>query len=216
MPSATTNLAATIFAAGNPCPPALRNRLRKGRFTIVLDGAAERVRKEGWLPNLLAGDFDGVSPSTLRYFQKKGVELLHTPDQDHTDLEKAVAWCALRDFESVWITQAIGSRLDHSFAALSFLRRYHSPKRDLRLYEGNECIRFVKNQTLSLTGEKGRGFAVLPFPACRVRSKGLQFEMNGLKLSLGLAESLSNQAARKRVQLAIEGDALVVEASGRF
>lgn len=203
--------AATIFAAGNPCSLALRNRLRKGRYVIVLDSAAERVRKEGWLPHLIAGDFDGVSKATLRHFEKKGVELLHTPDQDHTDLEKAIAWCTFRDFESIWIAQAIGSRLDHSFGSLAFLRRYHNPERDLRLFEGKECLRFARDETLLLNGKVGRPFAILPFPSCRVQSRGLRYELEGLELGLGLRESISNQASRKRVTLEIAGDAIVVE-----
>jgi thiamine pyrophosphokinase len=202
---------AAIFADGNPSPPALRQLLRRGRFTIVLDGAAEAVRKQGWLPNLVAGDFDSASRATLRYFEKKGVELLHTPDQSHTDLEKALAWCVLRDAASVWIAQALGSRLDHSFTALSLLKRYASPGRELVLFGEGETVRYVRDGTVRLSGRKGRGLAVLPFPRCLVRSKGLRYEMDGTALALGRRESVSNAASAKVVRLEIEGEALVVE-----
>ena len=203
--------AVTIFAAGNPCTPALGKRLRKGRFVIALDSAAEQARRERWLPHMISGDFDGIRRATLRHFEKQGVELLHTPDQDHTDLEKAIAWCALRDFESIWIAQAIGSRADHSFSALAFLRRYHHPERELRLFEGNECLRFARDEKLVLNGRAGRPFAILPFPACRVRSSGLAYELDGLELGLGVRESVSNHAVRKRISIEIAGEAIVVE-----
>ncbi len=203
--------ATTIFADGDPCPPTLRKRLAKGRFTIALDGAAERARKEGWVPHLIAGDFDKVSKATLRYFERKGVAILPTPDQQYTDLEKAIAWCVLRDAESIWIAQAMGGRLDHAFSALSFLKRFHSRERELVLFQQNESVRFAKEETLLLDGKPGRSMAVLPFPKCLVRSSGLKFELRDLALSIGLRESVANQARKKRVRLLIGGEALVVE-----
>jgi thiamine pyrophosphokinase len=202
---------ATIFADGPPCSPALRNQLRRGRFTIVLDGAAERARRERWCPNMIAGDLDSVGKATLRHFEKKGVEILHTPDQDYTDLEKAIAWCVLRDLRSIWVAQAFGGRVDHSFANLSFLKRFHSPERELAIFQQNEKVFFAKDQKLILLGKAGRPFAILPFPRCRVKSRGLAFELENASLELGQRESVCNHATGTRVLLSVEGEALVVE-----
>ncbi len=202
---------ATIFADGDPCPSSLRRRLTRGRFAIALDGAADRARKDGWTPDLIAGDLDSVSTGTLSYFRKKGVEILPTPDQDYTDLEKALAWCALRDFESIWIAQAIGGRLDHSLTNLSFLKRFHSPGRELVLWQPSERVIFLRDQKLRLVGKVARRFAVLPFPACVASSRGLAFELKDTRLELGLRESVSNHARRKTVELEIRGEALIVE-----
>ncbi len=208
-------LRVTIFADGDPSLPALRNRLRRGRFAIALDGAAEAIRKQGWLPHLLAGDFDSVSNATLKYFKRKGVPLLHTPDQNHTDLEKALAWCTLRGAESIWLAQCLGGRVDHSFVNLSLLKRFHDPKRELALFQpvngGLEKVTFAGNQKLKLSGAKGRLIAVLPFPKCKVSSRGLLYEMQGLGLQMGRKESAANSARTRAVTLAIRGEALVVE-----
>jgi thiamine pyrophosphokinase len=205
-------LKAAILADGNPLAPADLKRLRRGSFVVVLDGAAEAVRRARWLPDLVSGDFDGISRATLRYFEKKGVELLHTPDQDYTDLEKALAWCALRGFTSITLAQALGGRLDHSFTALSLLKRYHGSGRELTLLGNGELVRFARDERLTLTGRKGRAIAVLPFPRCRANSSGLRFELRALPLALGKQESVSNSARLSRVRLEIEGEALIVEA----
>lgn len=207
------HLSATIFADGAPCPPALRRKLSKGRFTIVLDGAAERAREQGWVPHLIAGDFDSVSKGTLKLLEKKGSRVLHTPDQNYTDLEKAIAWCVLRDVQSIWIAQALGGRLDHTFSALSFLKKFHSPERQLLLFQEREILQFARDEKLVLDGRTGRNVAVLPFPKCRVKSNGLKFEMKDLELELGIRESVANPATRKKVSLAISGEALVVNES---
>jgi len=203
-------LAATIFADGTPCPPAQRRALSKGRFTIALDGVAEVARTEGWVPHLIAGDFDSVSKGTLKYFEKKGSLLLHTPDQDHTDLEKAIAWCVLREARSIWITQAMGSRLDHSFSAMSFLRKFHSADRELLLFQEKQILRFARDQNLSLDAKVGGLVAVLPFPRCTVKSAGLKFELKDLELALGVRESVSNRAIRKKITFTVMGEALIV------
>jgi thiamine pyrophosphokinase len=202
---------ATLFADGEAVSPALRNLLRRGRFVVALDGAAERVRREGWKPNLVAGDFDSVRPATLRYFERRGVALLPTPDQNFTDLEKALAWCALRDFESIWIAGALGGRLDHSFSALSLLRRYFEPGRELVLFHGRDRVRFLRDEKVRLSGRAGRRIAVLPFPRCRARSRGLVYELTDTALDLGVRESVSNAARLATVALYVKGEALVVE-----
>ena len=185
--------------------------MRRGRFVVALDGAAELARKEGWRPDLISGDFDTVSGRTLAYFEGQGVELLSTPDQDYTDLEKALAWCALRDFRSVWVAQAFGGRLDHTLGNLALLSRFHAPRRELLFFTSTERLRFARDETLKLKGRSGRRFAVIPFPRCRVRSRGLAYEMRDLELKTGVRESVSNRARRAEVSLRIEGEALVIE-----
>lgn len=200
-----------LLADGEALPRSLRDRLRRGRFQLVVDGAAEIARREGWKPDLILGDFDTVKSATLQHFRKKGVEILEAPDQDYTDLEKALAWCALRDFRSIWIAQAWGKRVDHSLANLSFLKRFYSPERDIRLFTKHETIRFCRDQTVRSRGRMGRGFAVIPFPKARVTSRGLVYEMRGFEMELGHKESVSNRARNATVELKVEGEALVLE-----
>jgi thiamine pyrophosphokinase len=200
-----------ILADGAPMPRALLARLRRGRFTVALDGAAEQARRERWRPDLLLGDFDTVSPSTLAYFSRRGSRVLPAPDQNHTDLEKALFHCFREGASNIWIAQGLGARLDHSLANLSFLKRFHRPGRELLLFSKREQVRFVRDSTLRLKGRKGRGFALLPFPRCVARSKGLAYEMRGLKLELGKNESVSNRAEMAVVELSVRGEALVIE-----
>lgn len=202
---------ALLLADGAPLPRAVRDRLRRGALTIAIDGAAELARKEGWRPDLITGDFDSVRGTTLAHFSKLGVEILHTPDQNYTDLEKALAWCALRDLRTIHVAQAFGDRLDHSLGNLSLLKRFHSKRRELLLHTETERVRYAEEESLRLKGKSGRRIAVIPFPAARVSSVGLRFEMKGLDLELGMRESISNAARRSDVTIQIKGSALVIE-----
>ena len=179
---------------------------------MAIDGAAEIARKEGWRPDFIIGDFDSVRRTTLAHFSRLGVEILRTPDQDYTDLEKALAWVAtLGDLRTITVAQGAGSRLDHSLGNLSLLKRFHSPRRELTFYTETERVRYAEDETLRLKGRTGRRIAVIPFPAARVSSRGLRFEMKALDLALGVRESISNAARRADVALDIKGGALVIE-----
>jgi thiamine pyrophosphokinase len=202
---------ALLVADGSPLPPTQLRLLARGRFVIALDGAADQAKRQKWRPHRITGDFDSISPATLAYFDRLGVEIIPTPDQNHTDLEKSLALCLHQGATSLWICQALGRRLDHTLANLGFLRKFHHPRRELVVFTATERIRFVRDQKLTLRGKKGRGFAVFPFPACVASSKGLAYELDGHKLELGKSESVSNRAAQAAVFLRIKGEALVIE-----
>lgn len=202
---------ALLVADGSPLPPAFLRGLAKGRFVIALDGAADQAKRQKWRPHRITGDFDSISPSALAYFDRLGVEIIPTPDQDHTDLEKSLALSIHDGATSIWIAQALGLRLDHTLANLSFLKKFHHPRRELIVFTATEIIRFARDQKLTLRGKKGRGFAVFPFPRCVASSEGLAYELDGHKLELGKSESVSNRAARAAVYLKIKGEALVIE-----
>ena len=200
-----------LLADGDALPKSQLSHLRKGRFCVAIDGAADQAKKERWIPDLILGDFDTVKPSTLTYFAKKKVTLLSTPDQNYTDLEKALGWAVAQNAKSIWVAQALGKRLDHTLANLSFLRRFHKPEREIFFFTSQERIQFLADGKFTLKGKPGRGFAVIPFPGCNVTSQGLAFEMKELSLELGFKESVSNQAKRAKIELEIKGQCLVIE-----
>ena len=200
-----------LLADGAPLSKASLTRLRRGRFCVALDGAATQARREGWKPDLILGDFDSASASTLAYFSDRKVPLLHTPDQNHTDLEKALRWAIARGATSIWIAQGLGSRLDHSLGCLALLSRHHSPGREILLFSSTEKIQFLRDETVRLKGSRGRGFAVIPFPRAEVTSRGLAYEMCAMNLKLGVRESVSNSAERAEVRLQVSGRCLVIE-----
>lgn len=200
-----------IIADGDPLPEASLARLRRGRFCVALDGAAEAAKKNRWVPNLILGDFDSASPKTLAYFGRKGVPLMHTPDQNFTDLEKALGWAIAQGATSIWVAQGLGNRLDHSLGNLSSLSCFHHPKRELAFFSATERVEFLSNATLLRRGKKGRGFALIPFPAAKIHSEGLVFELTGQQLELGAALSVSNRAKTAQVKIKAAGSCLVIE-----
>lgn len=66
----------------------------KAFFRICTDGAANHLKPlceagKVLVPSVISGDFDSIHDSTKEYFTGK-CELKHTPDQENTDLCKAL------------------------------------------------------------------------------------------------------------------------------
>lgn len=202
--------AALLLADGQAIPLKQLSKLRKGAFVLALDGAAERARKEAWKPDLILGDFDALSKSSQRHFQQLKVPLQYDPNQNLSDLEKGLKYLQKKGFRKITIAQFWGSRIDHSFATMILLKKYHAQFDSLIALSGTHRLRYLKNESLVFWGHKN-GFAILPFPQCKAWTSGLEFEMNGMPLSLGKLASQSNRARQKKIQIKIKGSALIME-----
>ncbi len=122
---------ALIIANGESCHPDLLGQLLEwSPFVIVLDRAIHRVLDLGIKVDVLLGDFDGDLDLEEVRQKQYPLEIIHTPDQDKTDLEKAFDFLIERGFPAVNVVWATGRRADHTMANLTNIVRY---KFDLRI-----------------------------------------------------------------------------------
>jgi thiamine pyrophosphokinase len=81
---------ALIIANGASCNPELLGQLLEwSPLVIVLDSAMERVMKLNIKVDVLLGDFDRDFDANYYKEKQYPIEIVHTPDQNKTDLEKA-------------------------------------------------------------------------------------------------------------------------------
>ena len=92
------------------------------RVVIALDGAANRLIGSNMIPDVLLGDLDSVAESALEQCKASGVVIVHTPDQQSSDISKGLEWVqrTYPDSEVDIIGVEIG-RYDHHLAAYSAL-----------------------------------------------------------------------------------------------
>jgi thiamine pyrophosphokinase len=117
---------ALIIANGENCSSELLHQLLEwSPFVVVLDGAIERVLQIGIKIDVLLGDFDNL-PISREDIEKVQfpIEIVYTPNQDKTDLEKALDFLVERGFPAVNIVWATGRRADHTFSNISMLVKY--------------------------------------------------------------------------------------------
>lgn len=117
---------ALLIANGEACSTELLEELLEWSPTVlVLDGAIERVLDKGIKVDILLGDFDS-NPMDLELLKESQypIKIIHTPDQDKTDLEKGIEHLIQLGYPAVNIVWATGKRMDHTFANITNIVKY--------------------------------------------------------------------------------------------
>ena len=118
---------ALIIANGASCNPELLGQLLEwSPLVVVLDSAMVRVMELDIKVDVLLGDFDrGFDPEIYKTSQYP-IEIIHTPDQNKTDLEKAFDYLIERKIPAVNVVWATGRRADHTITNLTNITRYRN------------------------------------------------------------------------------------------
>lgn len=116
---------ALIIANGAACSTELMGQLLEwSPLVVVLDSAIERVLPLNIKVDVLLGDFDRDFDAHAYKEYQYPIEIIHTPDQEKTDLEKAFIYLIERKIPAVNVIWATGKRADHTLNNLTTIIRY--------------------------------------------------------------------------------------------
>lgn len=116
---------ALIIANGASCNSELLGQLLEwSPLVIVLDSAIERVMPLDIKVDVLLGDFDRNFDVDFYREKQYPIEIVHTPDQNKTDLEKAFDYLIARKIPAVNVVWATGKRADHTITNISCIVSY--------------------------------------------------------------------------------------------
>ena len=116
---------ALIIANGAACSSELLGQLLEwSPLVVVLDSAMERVVELGIKVDVLLGDFDRGFDADYYKETQYPIEIVPTPDQDKTDLEKAFDYLYERNIPAVNVVWATGKRADHTITNLTNIVNY--------------------------------------------------------------------------------------------
>jgi thiamine pyrophosphokinase len=118
---------ALIIANGASCSPELLGQLLEwSPLVIVLDSAIERVLELDIKVDVLLGDFDRGFDANHYKEKQFPLEVVHTPDPNKTDLEKAFDYLIERNIPMVNVVWATGKRADHTISNLTIISKYRN------------------------------------------------------------------------------------------
>lgn len=117
---------ALIIANGEACSEKLLGELLEwSPYVVVLDGAIHRVLPLQIKVDVLLGDFDrNEIPLDEVKRQQDSIEIVYAPDQNKTDLEKAIDFLIVKGHKAVNIIWATGKRADHTLGNITGIVRY--------------------------------------------------------------------------------------------
>lgn len=181
-------------------------------LVVGVDGGALRLSRLGIVPHIVTGDFDSLTIADLAYFEAQGVTVVPTPDQDYTDLDKALTYVREEIGNvPVEIFGAIGGRLDHTYSVLSSVVKHGvQDGMDIRLIDPVGETLPVRDGELVLNnaGLPGRTLSLLSFGEVRnVTLNGVRWTLEGATLAPGVRDGTLNEIMEATVTIQCETDA---------
>ncbi len=193
---------AFVLANGEPPPKAcLRTLCESSRHVVALDGATERLIALRIWPDVILGDLDSISTSTLKQATRRNIKIVRISGQETADLEKGLRFCQRRGWKRIIVSGFIGPRLDHSVNALGVFAKFS--KLELTLITSQSIGRVVQGRrVLTCSMQPGLRVSIMPLPEARgVTLTGVKWPLNNRTLKLSGKVSLSNEATSNVVTM---------------
>ena len=204
---------ALIIANGTTCNSELLGQLLEwSPLVVVLDSAMERVMKLDIKVDVLLGDFDdGFNPEIYKETQFP-IEIVHAPDQNKTDLEKAFDYLIDRKIPAVNVVWATGKRADHTINNLTTIAKYRHQLKIVLLDDHSKI--FLLPQKFEKWYTKNTIISLLPIgDVMGISTQNLFYPLQNETLQLGYRSGTSNHVANDGlVKITHEkGDLLLME-----
>ena len=204
---------ALIIANGASCSEELLGQLLEwSPLVIVLDSAIERVLELGIKVDVLLGDFDrGFNPEY--YLEKQyPLEIVHTPNQDKTDLEKAFDYLIKKGHKAVNVIWATGKRADHTITNITSIVKFRNQLKIVLLDDHSKI--FLLPNTFEKWYTKNTPISLIPIgEVTGIHSTNLFYPLENHSLTIGDKTGSSNHVTEDGiVSISHEkGDLLLME-----
>lgn len=204
---------ALLIANGEACSEELLGQLLEwSPYVVVLDRAAHRVLDLDIKIDVLLGDFDGAFDPQEILARQYPLEIVHTPDQNKTDLEKGIEFLIQRGFPAVNIVWATGRRADHTIANLTNIVRYKDQIKIVLLDDYSKV--FPLRGTFEKWYTAATPISLIPVGTVTgITTEGLKYNLSDDVLVLGQRSGNSNEVLRDGfVRITAQtGDLLIME-----
>lgn len=204
---------ALIIANGEMCNMELLGQLLEwSPFVIVLDSAIERVLELGIKVDVLLGDFDRDFDAIAYKEKQYPIEIVHTPNQDKTDLEKAFDYLIEKGHKAANVIWATGKRADHTINNLTSIVAFRNQLKIVVLDNHSKVYllpnKFEKWYTANTI------LSLIPIgKVTGITTQNLFYPLSNEDLTIGYRSGSSNHVAQDGIVSIThtEGDLLLME-----
>ena len=204
---------ALIIANGASCNFELLGQLLEwSPIVLVLDNAIERVLQLDIKVDVLLGDFDDDFNPEIYKEKQFPLEIVYTPNQDKTDLEKAFDYLIEKGHKAVNVIWATGKRADHTITNITNIVRYRN-KLKIVLLDDHSKI-FLLPHKFEKWYTKTTPISLIPIGnVTGITSKNLKYQLNNESLTIGYRTGSSNEVLEDGIVTIEheEGDLLLME-----
>lgn len=182
----------------------------EGYSLIACSDGAFHYLKEKKFPldklDFISGDFDSHTGADDDVYKDK---FIYTPDQDRTDFHKSLEIIRQKGFKIVHVYGGSGGEMDHFLGNLNTAFNFKN-NLEITFFDNYSKYYFAPNK-LVLKNIEGFLVSLIPFPvASNVITSGLNWELNGEKLSIVSRIGSRNFAVQNTVEITYSDGDLVV------
>jgi thiamine pyrophosphokinase len=204
---------ALIIANGASCNPELLGQLLEwSPLVVVLDSAMVRVMELDIKVDVLLGDFDRDFDPEIYKTSQFPIEIIHAPDQNKTDLEKAFDYLIKRKIPAVNVVWATGRRADHTITNITNITRYRNLLKIVILDDHSKVFLLPKKFEKWYTANTP--ISLIPIGHVNgIHSDNLHYPLKGDSLTIGYRTGSSNHVIKDGIVTIEhdEGDLLMME-----
>ena len=204
---------ALIIANGASCSEELIGQLLEwSPLVIVLDSAMDRVLELGIKIDVLLGDFDCDFNPEIYLEKQYPLEIVHTPNQDKTDLDKAFDYLIAKGHKAVNVVWATGKRADHTITNITNIVAYREQLKIVVLDDHSKV--FLLQKKYEKWYPKNTTISLIPIgKVTGITTKNLFYPLNNEELIIGYRTGSSNHVAEDGIVTIEhqEGDLLLME-----
>jgi thiamine pyrophosphokinase len=179
---------------------------------IVLDSAIERVLDLNIKVDVLLGDFDRNFDTEKIKERQYPIEIVHTPNQDKTDLEKAFDYLIEKGHKAVNVIWATGKRADHTITNITNIIAYRNQLKIVLLDDHSKVFLLPKKFEKWYTANTI--ISLIPVgKVTGITTQNLFYPLNNEELTIGYRTGSSNHVSEDGIVKIEhqEGDLLLME-----
>lgn len=178
---------------------------------IAVDHGADLALKVSFIPQIVIGDNDSISPETQRKLLQKNVPFLKYPTQkDRTDTELALEYLEKNSFTDVTCFGLEGNRSDHFLANIFVFSHFVTRGMTIRAVGQTGCYYFFKDEVI-IKGRVGDLLTLLALTpkVSGLSSQGLGYPLNNQQLVFGTSLGVSNFFNKSETSIKLKTGALL-------
>jgi thiamine pyrophosphokinase len=204
---------ALIIANGESCSSELLGQLLEwSPIVVVLDSAMTRVVELNIKVDVLLGDFDRDFNADKYKTSQYPIEIVYTPNQNKTDLEKAFDYLIKRKIPAVNVVWATGRRADHTITNVTNIVRYQNDLKIVILDDYSKIFQLPRKFQKWYPAKTI--LSLIPIGSVeRISSENLQYPLQNDTLTMGYKTGSSNSVLEDGIVTIIHssGDLLLME-----
>jgi thiamine pyrophosphokinase len=204
---------ALIIANGASCSFELLGQLLEwSPIVVVLDNAIERVLQLDIKVDVLLGDFDDDFNPEIYKEKQFPLEIVHTPNQDKTDLEKAFDYLIEKGHQAVNVVWATGKRADHTITNITNIVSYRNRLKIVILDDHSKV--FLLPSKFEKWYPKNTPISLIPIgKVTGISTQNLFYSLQNEELTIGYKTGSSNHVTEDGIVLIehLQGDLLLME-----